>query len=66
VASVHLPLMTYEPSDCDTLIAYKPLELWRIYNPRAPSTYDALMSHDLLGLGLSAQTAGRAQHDEPH
>jgi hypothetical protein len=36
--------MTYEPLGCDTLIAYKPLELWRIYNPRTPSTYDALMS----------------------
>jgi hypothetical protein len=44
----------------------KPLEwiprLARIYGPRIPRSWHI---HDLSGLGLSVQAAGRAQHDAP-
>jgi hypothetical protein len=43
-------------------MTHEPLGLWRIYGSR---THDLRRTHDLLGLGLSAQTSGRAQHGEP-
>jgi hypothetical protein len=43
-------------------MTYESLGLWRIYARMYPSQQH---THDLSGLGPSAQTAGRAQHDEP-
>jgi hypothetical protein len=50
-ASNHRALMAYEPSDYGAFMARTPLDL--------------RCTHDLPGLGMSAQTAGSAQHDEP-
>jgi hypothetical protein len=41
---------------------YKPLRLCRIYDPRIPGLWHTC---DLLGLGLSAQTACMTQQDKP-
>jgi hypothetical protein len=43
-------------------MTYEPLGLRHIYGPRIPRQQ---CTHDLSGLGLSAQAAGRAQHGEP-
>jgi hypothetical protein len=43
-------------------MTYEPLGLRDIYGSRIPSQR---CTHDLSGLGLSVQAAGRAQHNEP-
>jgi hypothetical protein len=55
--------MTYELSGCKALMTYEALELRCMYGPRISGQR---RTYDLSGLGLSAQAAGRAQHDEPH
>jgi hypothetical protein len=62
-ALVCLPLMIHEPSGHRALMTYRPLGLRRIYGPRIPSKQ---ITHDLSGLALRSQTAGRAQHNKPH
>jgi hypothetical protein len=43
-------------------MTYQPLRLRRIYDPHTP---DLWSTHYLSRLGPSAQTFGKAQHDEP-
>lgn len=50
------------PSDHRVLITYEALGLRRNYGPH---TLDLLRTHALPRLGLSAQTSGKAQHEEP-
>jgi hypothetical protein len=47
-------------------MTHEPLELRRIYGPRTPPPPGLWRTHDLSGIGLSAQTADNAQHDESH